>query len=356
MRGPGKRDWDRLVRWYRKNARRLPWRKSRDPYPVLVSEFMLQQTRVETVLAYYEPFLARFPDLRTLARARVGTVLAAWSGLGYYRRARFLHEAAGRIVREHGGQVPDDPEALRALPGIGDYTAAAVLSIAFGRPEPVLDGNVARVLARYRAVPGDPKRGRTRNRLRELAAAVLAGRNPGETNQALMELGAAVCLPGRPDCRGCPLSGGCEARRRGRTDSYPARAKRLRTVEILRAVAVIRRGARVLLVRRRGKSRLDGFLEFPGVDVPRGQRAPVRLARHLARTHGLAVVVEEEMGEVRHQITHHQITARAYSARARAPVRTAGTDLAWVDPRDLDGLPIPAQTRKVARLVAGEPG
>mgnify|MGYP002038432089 CR=1 FL=1 len=228
---------------------------------------MLQQTRVETVLSYYEPFLERFPDLETIAAADLEEVLSAWSGLGYYRRARNLHRAAMAIVEDHGSRVPDDPVALRSLPGIGDYTAGAILSIAHGLRHPVLDGNVIRVLSRHECIEGDPKRAAVRRILRELAASILEDRDPSTLNQALMELGARICLPERPACPDCPIAPGCRARQRNQMARFPEASPPPETIEIRRAVAIIRRGSRYLLARNEGTRRLDGFLLFPGIDV-----------------------------------------------------------------------------------------
>ncbi len=344
-------DWDLLGRWYRASARDLPWRRrSSDPWAVLVSEIMLQQTRVETVLRYYDPFLERFPSATAMARSPLADVLAAWSGLGYYRRARHLHAAAVRIDERHGGRVPGDPVLLRELPGIGPYTAGAVLSIAFGLPEPVLDGNVARVLSRYRAVEGDPRRATTRRVLWRVAGEAIAGREPGELNQALMELGARVCVPEGPDCGRCPIARGCLARRTGMTDRFPEAGPRPAVVLVDRAVAVLRRRGRWLLARRRAERRLEDFLEFPGLDVGPGEPWSGRLAEHVRERHGLAISVGERLGSVRHQITHHRITCHVFAATPAGRIRTASTDLVWIAREDLPAHPIPSQTRKVLAL------
>ncbi|HET7903271.1 MAG TPA: A/G-specific adenine glycosylase, partial [Candidatus Eisenbacteria bacterium] len=210
-----------LLRWYGRNRRDLPWRRARDPYAIWVSEIMLQQTRVETVVPYYERFLERFPTLHALARSSESSVLAAWSGLGYYRRARNLRDAASLVARDHGGAIPRDPAALRALPGIGAYTAAAIASIAFDRPAAAVDGNVVRVIARW-----DGRRGRRddaalRRAVTARAESLAPGARPGDWTQALMELGATLCLPRDPLCERCPVARWCRARRGGRPDRYP---------------------------------------------------------------------------------------------------------------------------------------
>jgi A/G-specific adenine glycosylase len=215
-----------LLGWYLVHRRDLPWRRTRDPYAVWVSEVMLQQTRVDTVVPFHARFLQRFPTVEALARAPETEVLAVWSGLGYYRRARLLHAGARAVLAAHEGRVPDTFEALRALPGVGDYTAGAIGSIAFGLRVPVVDGNVERVLTRLHALPGDPSAPPTKGVLRALAARYAEHPAPGEVNQALMELGATVCAPTSPRCLLCPLGPGCQARARGEPERFPERPPR----------------------------------------------------------------------------------------------------------------------------------
>jgi len=215
-----------LVTWFESHRRDLPWRRTRDPYAIWVSEVMLQQTRVDTVVPYYERFLRRFPDPRTLAEADPEDVRAAWSGLGYYRRARQLQSAARTVVERFGGALPAEPDALAELPGFGPYTVGAVASFAFDRAVPALDGNVKRVLARLHGVEGDLDRAATRRRLDEVARRWVEAPRPGRTNEALMELGATVCAPRNPSCSSCPLATGCRARAEGRVSAIPPPKRR----------------------------------------------------------------------------------------------------------------------------------
>ncbi|MFW5868776.1 MAG: A/G-specific adenine glycosylase, partial [Armatimonadota bacterium] len=210
-----------LLAWFDAHRRDLPWRRTSDPYRIWVSEIMLQQTQVDRVIDYYERFLVAFPTVEALAEAPIDDVLRLWEGLGYYSRARNLHAAARVIVQEHGGEFPRSPEAIRALPGIGEYTAGAVQSIAFGVPVPAVDANVIRVLARLFAVEGDVSAGEERRRIADLAAEVVPDDRPGDFNQALMELGALLCIPGRPGCLICPLSEVCRAKLRGLQATIP---------------------------------------------------------------------------------------------------------------------------------------
>ena len=327
-----------LLRWYRREKRDLPWRASRDPYRVWISEAMLQQTRVETVIGYYERFLERFPDVTALARARTDSVLAAWSGLGYYRRARSLHEAARAIVDRHAGRFPREREALLALPGIGAYTAGAIASIAFDRPEPLVDGNVARVFARLFAIDGDPDSSSLRARHWSTAARLVPKRGAGEWNQALMELGALVCLPREPACDRCPLRARCRARREGRVDELPGRGKRAEPIPVDAVVLAVRRGERWLLEKRPARGRMAGLWQLPTVEVaasggalfPVRPPAPIRTGARLC--------------EVRHTITRHRI--RATVRRGTLAGAKAAPPLAWVHDRSLDSLALTGMTRK----------
>ncbi len=354
-----------LLAWYRRKHRRLPWRETRDPYRVWVSEIMLQQTQVATVTPYYERFVARFPDVRSLARAPQSVVLAAWSGLGYYRRARHLHKAAGIVVREHAGRVPCEPSAFAALPGVGRYTLGAVLSMGFGLPLPVLDGNVARVLARLTAEPLAVKRPADAKRLwamtealmprasrpaggRKLGSHAASGRaDPGLWNQALMELGALVCTPRSPRCEACPVRSRCRAHALGLQDSLPPVAERRAPVRVRRAVACVRHGDRLLLVRREG-ALLDGLWEPPGVELARGEDAAAALAGLLADL-GVRARLAFAGRKVRHSITHRDITVEVWEGRLSGAAPRATARRRWETP----GSRTLALTALAARLLGG---
>jgi A/G-specific adenine glycosylase len=343
----------RLLRWYRAHRRALPWRETSDPYAVLVSEVMLQQTRVAAALPYYTRFLQRFPTFQDLAAARVDDVLAVWSGLGYYGRARRLHQAARLIVRRHNGAFPSEPHAVRELPGVGRYTAGAVLSIAFQQPEPVVDGNVSRVLSRLHGIEGDVRSGPVSRQLWEAAEVLLDRKQPGDFNQALMELGATLCLPGRPDCSTCPLRSECVACAQSRQDELPTPQPRRRAQVVQAASVLLRRGRRVLLVQRREEGVLQGLWEFPGALAE--DAAPGRLEKTLQKRYGLKVKLDGELGEVRHAILEHSFRVRVHAGRLQeAPSRSAPRGAwRWVQPADADGsLALAASARKILRLAA----
>jgi A/G-specific adenine glycosylase len=324
-----------LLGWYRRHQRDLPWRRSPDPYKVWVSEIMLQQTQVAAATPYYERFVAKFPDVRALARADRARVMALWAGLGYYRRARHLHEAAGIVVREHDGRVPSDPRAFGSLPGVGRYTLGAVLSMGFGLSWPVLDGNVARVISRVTARPLAVKRPADAKKLWALATEWMPpaararsnGGGPGEWNQALMELGALICTPRAPKCTTCPVRAHCRALALGRVDRLPPVVDRRATERVRRAVAcVVHRGK--LLVTPREGTLLAGLWEPPGVElVPREKAAPALEAalRELGVRARLADTGERE----RHTITHRDITVELWEGALAGAAPRAGRRLRW---------------------------
>ena len=344
-----------LLAWYRLHHRRLPWRASRDPYHIWVSEIMLQQTQVATALPYYEHFVARFPDVGALARADSGDVLAAWAGLGYYRRARHLHEAAGVVVRDHAGRVPSDPRAFAALPGVGRYTMGAVLSMGFGQPLPVLDGNVARVFSRLTATPVSVKRPADAARLWELAAVLMprssgsrSGPNlPGQWNQALMELGARVCTPRAPRCGECPVVSRCVARRLGLQHELPPVLDRRPVERVRRAVACVWNRGRMLVEKRAG-GLLDGLWEPPGEELMRGDDAGEALAERLARL-GVRARIADTGRPERHTITHRDIRVEVWAGSLAAPAPRRAR-LAWVRPELVQ--PARALSALAARLLA----
>ncbi|MBX3250530.1 MAG: A/G-specific adenine glycosylase [Myxococcales bacterium] len=329
-----------LLDWYDANQRDLPWRHTRDPYAIWVSEVMLQQTRVETVIPYWERFLARFPTPAALAAATEDEVLGLWSGLGYYRRARLLHRGVREVVARYGGEVPEDRDARLALPGVGKYTAGAIGSIAFDRAEPIVDGNVARVLSRVHRIETPLGVAQTEQRLWEEAAALAEGPRPGALNQALMELGATVCTPRAPRCEACPVRSACAGR--DVAERLPVPRKKAAPKEVSVAAVVVRSGGRVWLAR--GQSALYGGLW----SVPMCEHAPAQaslLERHeglpadeaarsaLAEV-GIVARLGAVAGELEHVLTHRRMRVRVYRAsHARAE---AHESLRSVDPSELE--------------------
>ena len=314
MPGAGGRLRSALLGWYDRQARDLPWRRTRDPYAIWVSEVMLQQTQVSVVLPYWTRFVGRFPDVDALARASLDEVLAAWRGLGYYARARNLHRAAKAVVERHAGRLPGDVEALRALPGFGRYTVGAVASIAFGREVPLVDGNVARVLARLFGIEGATGDAAREKRLWALAGALVQGERPGDWNQALMELGATVCRPEQPACLLCPVRSPCVALASGRVADIPAPKAPPRRQALHLAVAAARRGDAVLLVRRDGTGLFGGLWELPGVECAPGTGVESLRARWPE-----IGPAPRPLGRVERTLTHRALTLEVFAVERLSP-------------------------------------
>jgi A/G-specific adenine glycosylase len=331
-----------LTGWFAQHARDLPWRRDRAAYRVWVSEVMLQQTRVATVIAYFERFLARFPDVASLAAAAEGDVLALWSGLGYYRRARALHRGSREVVERFGGELPRTVEGLRTIQGIGAYTAGAVASLAFGVRAPLVDGNVMRVYARVFGEAGDVKASGTQRRLWAVAASMVEhARAPGPFNEALMELGATVCVPRDPLCLVCPVRALCRAYREGRQNELPVVGAKKPVPEVHAAALVARRGGEVLLGRRRGDALFGGLWEPPMVEGP-DPRAAQALVRALSPD-------AREAGHVRHVLSHRRLEIAVF---AGAPARGAAfpalyDEVEYVAEAELAGRGVSTLARKV---------
>lgn len=352
----------RLVDWHAQHQRLLPWREMRaghrDPYAVWVSEIMLQQTRVETVIDYFNHWMARFPTVEALAAADLQTVLKAWEGLGYYARARNLHKAAQQIVAHHGGRLPADRSALLALPGIGEYTVGAILSIAFNQPEPILDGNVKRVLARLFDVDQPINEPATLHRLWELARSVVESAPAGmagDCNEGLMELGATVCTPQNPRCLICPLLNMCAAARSGIQTERPIVPQRKQTPHYDVAAGVIWAGepfhSKLLLAQRPSDGMLGGLWEFPGGKLePHDADLPACLRREIAEELAIDIEVNDLLTTVRHAYTHFRITLHTFHARYVAgEPRTLGCQAwRWVEMTELSEFPLPVTDQKIA--------
>jgi A/G-specific adenine glycosylase len=349
-----------LLEWFAVNQRKLPWRRDRDPYRIWISEIMLQQTRVAAVIPYFEKFCARFPDIGELARAKEAEVLQMWSGLGYYSRARNMQKAAQEIVREHDGIFPDSAEKIRALAGIGQYTTNAILSIAFGQEHAVLDGNVARVVARLTAIRGDLREARTWTRLQQTADALLARKSPGDWNQAMMELGATICTPRAPQCLLCPVAKFCRARELGIQDLIPAKRKRRDTVVVTLASAILSntQGRCILLPPPKSGARkattediptlVSGMWHFPTIAV--GKDPEHELRNYLSDNFMNAKDVPRltPLKKIRHAVTYRAITLLPFRVEfARLP-HIPGAKTIRLE--DFASVPVSNLTRKVARV------
>ncbi|MDA0709743.1 MAG: A/G-specific adenine glycosylase [bacterium] len=342
-----------LLSWYRANKRDMPWRQTRDPYHILLSEFMLQQTQVDTVIPYYHRFLELFPTVHDLAGANQDRVLKAWEGLGYYARARNLHRAAKAISEEYGGAVPDRYEVLKTLPGFGPYTTAAVLSIAFGKDHAVLDGNVIRVLTRLFNIADDVTRASVKKALWAKAESLLPKGLAGDYNQAIMELGAVLCTPRNPVCKSCPLAQSCQAHRAGIQESLPVKAAKKARPHHTLGAAIVWRKNKVLITQRPQEGLLGGMWEFPAAT----QKAPESLQETCLRgaleTVGIRVQILNRFRSVEHAFTHFSITLHAFQCRhVKNKTQALSCDnFAWVSLPELSDYALSRTSRKLADLL-----
>lgn len=338
-----------LLAWFNAHARDLPWRHDRTPYRVWVAEIMLQQTQVETVRPYYERFMARFPTVEALAHAPLEEVLRLWEGLGYYRRAQALHQAAQRLVADYGGALPADPAALRRLPGIGSYTAGAIASLAFGKRAAAVDGNVRRVVARLLA-----QGALSSAAAEEAVLRLLPEDRPGAFNEALMELGALICRPRAPRCDLCPWRVHCQAYATGDPEAYP-QARVARALPHYDVVAAVtrREDGRILVAQRPPEAMLGGLWEFPGGKCEPGESLLDALRRELQEELAIEVDVGERIAVVPHAYTHFRITLHAFMCRLLQgePRCLACADWRWVTVEELRALPMAVTDRKIARVV-----
>lgn len=358
----------RLVRWHNTQQRTLPWRDAppgaRDPYRVWISEIMAQQTRLETVVDYFQRWIARFPTIEALAVADQQEVLKVWEGLGYYARARNLHRAAQAVVAHHGGELPSDRRALLALPGIGEYTVGAILSLAFNHAEPILDGNVKRVLSRLTDMPDPIDKTPGVRQLWQLAQAAVHAAPPdhaGALNEALMELGATICTPQNPRCLLCPVQAHCLAARRGTQTQRPVTTPRKPTPHYDVAAGVIWQGApfasRLLIAQRPQDGMLGGLWEFPGGKLEEGDAdLPACLAREIREELAIEIQVGAPVTTVQHAYTHFRITLHAFHARhmTGAPQALGVADWRWIPFDALENYPFPVTDRAVIEALAAE--
>lgn len=337
---------DQLLAWYRGRDRDVPWREERDPYRVWVAEVMAQQTRMATVRDYYPGFLERFPDVEALAAADQEEVLKAWEGLGYYGRARRLHRAAREVVERYSGELPREAGALRELPGIGPYTAGAVASIVFGQAVPAVDGNARRVLCRLFDLE-DPSRSDLERAARELLEA--APGDPGDLNQALMDLGGEVCAARSPSCESCPVACCCLALRRGTVELRPRPRSRGEVPHRRVAVGLVWEADRLLVQRRPPEGLLGGLWEFPGGKVEEGEEPAEAVRRELREELEIEVEVGEPLERVRHAYSHFRVTLHPYHARVVEGTPRARSAVAWrwATLGELDELPLPAANHRI---------
>jgi A/G-specific adenine glycosylase len=334
---------EQLQNWWAEDHTHLPWRQNKDPYGIWIAEVMLQQTQITTVIPYYEEWMSRFPTVGDLAQASLDEVLKLWQGLGYYSRARNLHAASKIVLNQYSGQLPEEVSELMKLPGIGRYTAGAIASIAFGRPEPVLDGNVIRVISRLVDLQEDTTRSSTRNELWRLSSALVPHEKPGDFNQSIMELGQRICHPAKPNCSECPVSNFCIAYERGTQYERPVRppSKRIPHYNVVAGIIWWEQPSpdgKFLITRRPFDSMLGGLWEFPGGKVEDSEENAEALRREIAEELSIDIQVGQHLCEVKHAYTHFRITLHAYHAKylSGTPQHIGVIDHAWVTLTNLE--------------------
>jgi len=338
-----------LMKWYQKNKREMPWRGSENPYSIWISEIMLQQTQVETVRPYFERFIEKFPTVTALAKADQQTVLKLWEGLGYYSRARNLHQAAKLIDSEYNGRLPESFDELLKIPGFGPYTSAAVASIAFHQSVPVIDGNVFRVFARLTEMSLEISKPQTRKHVFENLEKVIPKKSPGNFNQAIMELGAIICKPKNPKCFECPVKEYCSAFQNEKTGLYPVKKKAPERPHKQIAVGIVEKNGMVLIAKRRENQMLGGLWEFPGGKVESGESIEECLVREFKEEVDLDISVTRKLCEVDHAFTHFTITIHSYicSLKSGKAKPVSGSEIKWVLPEKLSEFPFPKANKVI---------
>ena len=342
-----------LLRWFETHRRQLPWRETDDPYCIWVSEVMLQQTQVKKVLEYYQNFVSRFPDVESLARAGLQDLLKTWEGLGYYARARNLHKAAQFVVGDLAGEIPTDYAAFRKLPGVGEYIAAAVQSIAFNQPYAVVDGNVKRLLARLFLIETPINQSASTKIFQDKADLLLDQNTPGTFNQAMMELGATVCRPQSPTCIVCPVNTVCSAFQTARQEEFPVRQKPKPVPEYHIVAGVIHKGDTVLITQRKPEGLLGGLWEFPGGKIHAKETPQQACVRAVREETNLLVEPIEHLTRVKHAYTHFKIVMDVFHCNYQSGevVLNEAEDFRWITADQIDQFPFPRSNHKFIPLL-----
>lgn len=339
-----------VLNWYAEHKRPMPWRETGDPYKIWISEIMLQQTRVDQAWPYFERFISEFPTVFDLAKANQQQVLKAWEGLGYYSRARNLHAAAKTIVDEYNGKLPESYDEIIKLKGIGPYSAAAITSIAYGKPNAVVDGNVIRVITRYFGIEEDVRSSKTTKQVQQHVDRLISSEHPADFNQGMMEIGATICKPTNPDCNNCPISYDCVANKTARTDVIPYKSPAKKKPHKHIGVGIIMRNdGKVLIALRPEDAMLGGLWEFPGGKQEKGETIEQTVERELAEELGVEVTAYEESMTLKHVYSHFSITMHAFLCRmiSGEPKPKSSQEIRWVEISELEQYPFPKANKKL---------
>ncbi len=352
---PQQAETQKLIDWYHKHKRTLPWRTTKDPYSIWISETMLQQTQVSRVIVYYQTWMRQLPTVQALAGSSLDNIFRLWEGLGYYSRARNLHLAAQTIVNDLKGHFPNKARDLRSLPGIGPYTSAAIASIAFLEPVAAVDANVKRVMSRLHDLPYSVDTPAAFTEIEHLANACLPQKDPGDFNQAMMELGALVCLPRHPDCPNCPFLSNCQALAQGRVTERPIRKKKPKMVQVQMATGIALYQGKIFLQKRLQNDVWGGLWEFPGGAIEKGETPQQAVVREFMEETGFTIRARQMLTIIKHTYTHHLITLYGFWCEfvqpPTNPVLTAAQDFTWVDPHELANYAFPAGHRALIQWI-----
>lgn len=342
-----------LLTWYQIYQRKLPWRNTKDPYRIWISEVMLQQTQVNTVIPYYKKFLKSFPTLKDLAQSNLDYVLKIWEGLGYYARARNLHKAAKFILHKYDGIIPNTFDEFRKLSGVGDYIASAVQSIVFGNPYAVVDGNVKRVLSRLFSIKNPVNHSVSRKIFQEKADYLLDLENPGNVNQAMMELGALICTPRNPDCGTCPVQQFCIAYKNNRVSEYPKRIKKKSVPTYHIVTGVVYKNGKILITRRKPEGLLGGLWEFPGGKLKKGEDTKTACIREIREETGIIAEIDNHITQVKHAYTHFKIIMDVFCCKyISGKIHLNGPiDFRWVKLNEINDFAFPKANHKFIHLL-----
>ncbi|MBI3999013.1 MAG: A/G-specific adenine glycosylase [Candidatus Omnitrophica bacterium] len=342
----------KLTQWFSKHQRALPWRIHGNPYRIFVVETMLQQTQIKTVIPYYQRWLKKFPNVNVLAEAPLDHVLKLWEGLGYYTRARNLHKAAQIIAERFDGKIPNDPEILRSLPGIGRYTAGAIASIAFQKPVPLVDGNVARVFSRIFCLRKDIAKPKTQKILYELAEKLVPEKNPGIFNQALMELGSLVCIPETPKCSVCPVQSLCLAFQKGDPSKLPIKSGGVQVKKIEMVVGILEKDGRLLVRRRPERGIWGGLWEIPGTVRAKNETLEEALKLEFKETLDLSIQIHKKERPIKHHFTHRDATIYPFHLKiASNGLKQRSQKVRWATPKTLNQLSFPVPHQKILKTI-----
>lgn len=340
-----------LIGWYEEIRRKLPWRESRNPYHIWISEIMLQQTQVDTVVGYYRNFIKRFPTVKALAEAKEDDIYKAWEGLGYYSRAKNLHRAAVQVMERFGGRIPDSYEALLSLPGVGPYTAGAVASIAFNQPVPAVDGNVMRVFSRLFNLRSDIALPATKKQMNEIGSGLVSKENPSSFNQGLMELGALICTPLSPKCLQCPLQHFCQAKEAGCQQQLPVKRQKERQKEVVIEAALVRKENKLLIVKRPPEGLLANLWAFPAVQKDDNQEAGHSICAELEASFNIRCALGVYLGEKTHIFTHIKWRLKLYELALLQEDALEYPEIRWVDGEELKKYALPTAFKKLLDYV-----